>query len=256
MVINACRKNGMSTIWWFNFCKKNGTFAKISTLQRWKIRKQRFSPVWLVCADMCMLCIGCCYLWQCASSPYLLNISGDRRVKLRDHCKWKSYRVFKLRDHGEWISYRVERLVRVVALPGQGQKVVRFARGRVHLVFKQCTVTNNIIRAKSQKYGRFTGNFLKMLVYTGVPISIRAGVIALLLSPIYRLFFLSFCVSIFLCLFFRLSVFLFVFLSFSLSFCLSSSWFISVHLCSWEVSLMPSEACLVHSEALAEGWSS
>ena len=126
-------------------------------------------------------------------------------------------------------------------------------------ITKRCalrTIAEANIRAKSQKYGRFTGNFLKMLVYTGVPISIRAGFIALLLSPIYRLFFLSFCVSIFLCLFFRLSVFLFVFLSVSLSFCLSSSWFISVHLCSWEVSLMPSEACLVHSEALAEGWSS
>ena len=32
-----------------------------------------------------------------------------------------------------------------------------------------------IIRAKPQKYGHFTGNFLKKLVCTGVPVFIRAG---------------------------------------------------------------------------------
>ena len=33
--------------------------------------------------------------------------------------------------------------------------------------------TEAIIRAKSQKYGRFTGDFLKTHVYTGMPVLYR-----------------------------------------------------------------------------------
>ena len=37
------------------------------------------------------------------------------------------------------------------------------------------TIAEAIIRAKSQKYGHFTGDFLKTPAYTSVPVLIQAG---------------------------------------------------------------------------------
>ena len=45
-------------------------------------------------------------------------------------------------------------------------------------IMKRCvfrTIAEAIIWAKSQSYRRFTGDFLKMPVYIGVPVFIRAG---------------------------------------------------------------------------------